>query len=163
MTATQHPSILVADLDTAALAKTVRILNQFGYTAFSALCYWSAMSAASKLDLDLLICDLSIWKCEPGHDLVKDIHAIPARADVPVIFTSQGQGPDVIRRQHDFGGAYHIKKPLDTVAFKEIIDGALWMPHLVQTHIINRPHFGINPATITTDLDTGMAGIPLEF
>ena len=144
------PSILVADLDTASLAQTVRILCQFDYTVFSAVCYSSAISAAMKLELDLIVCDYSVRNCQPGRDLVADIHELPGRNDVPVIFTSAVQEPDVIRRQHDFGGAYHIKKPLDAKAIKEIVDGALWMPHLVTTHV-KRPHFGIT-TTINTPL-----------
>ena len=146
MNAFYKPTILVADLDTGALAQTVRILSQFDYTVFSAVCYASALSAATKLDLDLFICDLSIKQCESGKDLISDIHDLPNRSDVPIIFTSAGQGPGVIRRQYGFGGAYHIKKPLDTVVLKELVDGALWMPHLVHSHI-NRPHFQTSTAT----------------
>ena len=145
MNAISKPSILVADLDPGALAQSVRVLAQFDYTVFSAVCYSSAISAAMKLELDLIICDASVQNCQPGHDLIGDIHRLPGRCDVPVVFTSRGQEPDVIRRQHNFGGAYHIKQPLDPVAMKEIIDSALWMPHLVNTHV-KAPHFGI-PAT----------------
>ncbi len=140
MSAFNKPIILVADTDPTALAQTIRILGSSDYHVFSAVCHSSAMSAAMKLELDLVICDLSLWVGTPGQDLIADIHALPEREDVPVIFTSRGQGPNVIRRQHDFGGAYHLKKPLDTMVLTELVEKALWMPHLVKSHI-NRPHF----------------------
>ncbi len=145
MNAITQPTILVADLDTGTLAQTVRILSELEFTVFSAVCYSSAMSAAMKLDLDLLICDVTVQHCNAGHDLIAEVHRLPDNTDVPIIFTSSGQGPDVIRRQHDFGGAYHIKKPLESEVLKEIVDCALWLPHLVQSHI-NKPHFPANPA-----------------
>lgn len=134
------PTILVADTDPTALAQTIRILTCNDYNVFSAVCHSSAMSAAMKLNLDLVICDLTLWMGTPGQDMIADIHELPEREDVPVIFTSTGQGPNVIRRQHDFGGAYHLKKPLDAVVLSELVEKALWMPHLVRTHV-NRPHF----------------------
>jgi CheY-like chemotaxis protein len=162
MNAISQPSILVADLDTAALAQTVRLLSQFDYSVFSAVCYSSAMSAAMKLDLDLVICDASIQHCQSGQDLIEDVRQLPGRSDVPVVFTSAGQGPDVIRRQHDFGGAYHIKKPLDPIALKEIVEGALWLPHLVHSHI-NRPHFGMAKVTPITATDSLTVSNPVVF
>lgn len=153
MNALTIPKILVADLDTAALSQTVRILSELDYTVFSAVCWSSAKSAAMKLDLDLFICDHSIQQSSVGQDLIAEIHRLPNRSDVPVIFTSVGQESGVIRRQHDFGGAYHIKKPLDPVVLKEIVDGALWLPHLVESHI-NRPHFPLPGATISQSMSS---------
>lgn len=149
------PTILVADTDPAALAQTIRILSSNDYNVFSAVCHASAMSAAMKLELDLVICDLTLWMGIPGQDLIADIHQLPDREDVPVIFTSTGQGPNIIRRQHDFGGAYHLKKPLDTIVLSELVEKALWMPHLVRSHV-KAPHF------YTTTNSTTMASMGFQ-
>ena len=143
------PTILVADKDTAALSQTIRILDCTKFNTFSANCHASALSAAARLDLDLVICDLKLWVGIPGRDLVADIHRLPNCSDVPVIFTSAGQEADVIRRKHDFGGAYHIKKPFDAPVFLELVERALWMPHLVNTHVC-KPHFHFPGATSST-------------
>ena len=153
MNTISKPVILVADTDPTALAQTIRLLNRDDVNVFSAVCHTSAISAAAKLELDLLICDLTLWMGSPEQDLVHDIHRLPNREDVPVIFTSIGQGPDVIRRNHEFGGAYHIKKPINAKVLDELVQKALWLPHLVQSHI-NRPHFSLPTDSLITTANT---------
>jgi DNA-binding NarL/FixJ family response regulator len=55
--------------------------------------------------------------------------------DVPVMFISASQLPDIVRRSHEAGGAYYLRKPLDPEVLVELIDKALWMPHLVQSRL----------------------------
>jgi CheY-like chemotaxis protein len=156
------PVVLVADADPTALAQTIRILSGDQYNVFSAVCQSSALSAAMKLEIDLLLCDLSLAMGERCRDLVSDIHRLPNRSEVPVIFTSSGQGPDVIRRQHDFGGAYHVRKPFDPVVLIELVERALWMPHLVQAHI-KTPHFNLNSTAVPARImATSMISQPLD-
>ncbi len=140
------PGILVADPDPIALAQTVSVFSPNDFRVFTAVCRESALATATAVQLDLLIIDLAVDAMETGSDLIDEIHAIPERSDVPVIFTSAGQLPDVIRRQHDFGGAYHIRKPFDATVMITLVERALWMPHLVQSHV-SRPHFKMAPAT----------------
>lgn len=137
---TLKSTILVADADPTALAQTIRVLNRDDFNVFSAICNASALSAARKLDVDVIVCDLSLWMGATGKDLVAEIHEIPGREDVPIVFTSSGQRPDIIRRQHEFGGAYHLRKPFAPEVLLEFVERALWMPHLVNSHI-QKPHF----------------------
>jgi hypothetical protein len=64
------------------------------------------------------------------------------------MYSSTGQAPGVIRRKDEFGGAYYVKKPFDPMVLIELVERALWMPHLVQTHI-RRPHFDLSPPAPT--------------
>lgn len=148
-------TMLVADSDPTVLAQTIRILTREDFNVFSAVCHASAISAAMKLELDVIVCDLSLWIGAPGKDLVAEIHAIPGRSDVPIVFTSSGQGPDIIRRQHNFGGAYHIKKPYDPEVLLEFVERALWMPHLVKSHI-QKPHFATEKKQETSTVAPGI-------
>ena len=145
MSSNYKPLILVADPDPASLTQCMRLLNQDDFNVFTSICRASAISAAQKLPLDLILCDLTLATGGPESDLIEEIYSLPERNDVPVIFTSAGQEPGVIRRQHGFGGAYHIKKPFDPTVLVSLVERSLWMPHLVHTHI-NRPHFNIKPA-----------------
>lgn len=144
MNAISKPNILVADTDPQALGQIVELLAPASFQVFTAICRESALSAARAIPLDLVIADLNLNLSE-SPQLIEAIHAIPDRSDVPAIFTSLNQAPDVIRRQHDFGGAFHIKKPCDPAVLTTLIDRALWMPHLIETHI-RRPHFNIGAA-----------------
>ncbi|MEM9410558.1 MAG: response regulator [Planctomycetota bacterium] len=144
------PTILVADKDPASLSQTVRILDNSKFNVFSAICHASAMSAAVRLELDLIICDLKLWIGDPGQDLIADILRLPKHKGIPVLFTSGGQEADVIRRKHDFGGAYHVKKPFDTVVFLELIERAIGVPHLVNNQV-QSPHFSLPGAGFIPD------------
>ncbi|MBI2479174.1 MAG: response regulator [Planctomycetia bacterium] len=53
--------------------------------------------------------------------------------DVPVLFVSSAQMPDIIRRTHDAGGTYYLRKPFDPDVLIELVGKALWMPHLVKS------------------------------
>ena len=44
------------------------------------------------------------------------------------MFLSATQIPDIIRRSHDAGGAYHVRKPFDPDVLTELVDKALWTP-----------------------------------
>jgi len=142
---TLKSTILVADANPTELAQTIRILSRDDFNVFSAVCNASALSAAKKLEVDVIVCDLSLWMGATGKDLVAEIHEVPGRADVPIVFTSSGQRPDIIRRQHEFGGAYHLKKPFAPEVLLEFVERALWMPHLVNSHI-QKPHFQSKPS-----------------
>ena len=58
---------------------------------------------------------------------------MPGNEDVPVLYVSNSQAPDIIRRSHDAGGAYYLRKPFDPEVLIELVGKALWMPHLVQS------------------------------
>jgi CheY-like chemotaxis protein len=75
--------------------------------------------------------------------LVGQLHQLPERADVPVMYLSSAQLPDVILRTHRHGSSYHLRKPFDSGLLLDLVEKALWMPHLVKSHI-NRPHIPLS-------------------
>ena len=72
---------------------------------------------------------------ESGLDLCRELRLENNNSDVPVLFVSRNQAPDIIRRTHDAGGAYYLRKPFDPDVLIELVGTALWMPHLVQTRM----------------------------
>ena len=143
------PNILVIDADAPSLAVLNNILNAKDYSVHFVTNPADAHKAAIAFPIDLIICDLVVNGLD-GIDIVRSVHSLPERHDIPVLFTSHGQGPDIIRRKYDFGGAYNIKKPFDAKLLIDLIERALWMPALVQTHIA-RPHFQIKPGVTTNN------------
>ena len=143
MSTQPKPIILVIDDHRNDLDQASQILNPADYQVVTADSAQSAVSKAAAFEVDLMLCDTS-FSSRSHLGLISQIHAIPNRNDIPVIFTSSGQSAGVIRRQHVFGGAYHVKKPFDATVLITLIERTLWMPHLVQTHL-NRPHFEIGP------------------
>ena len=156
MSKSSLPVILVIDSNVLSLAATREIFHFHDFDVHGVHCRDAAIEAARSLPLDLVICDLNLDAGVDGRSIVREICAIPDRHDVPVMFASSGQIPDVIRRKHDFGGAYHLKKPFDPEVLIELVERALWMPALVQSHIA-RPHFKIGPAAPLAQADSDIS------
>jgi CheY-like chemotaxis protein len=123
--------ILVIDEDVLTLMGVAATLDVCGYECHCARDAEAALKAARNLQLDLIICDTNVDD-ERGLELCQELRREPGNEDVPVLFVSTGQAPDVIRRKHDVGGTYYLRKPVDPDVLIELVGKALWMPHLVR-------------------------------
>ena len=56
-------------------------------------------------------------------------------SDVPVIFLSGAEIPNILRRAHAAGGSYYLRKPSVLADLVDLVEKALWMPHLVAGQI----------------------------
>ena len=68
-------------------------------------------------------------------ELTRELRRLPGMQDVPVMFVSRTQLPDIVRRSHEAGAAYYLRKPLDPEVLTDLVGKALWLPHLVQTRL----------------------------
>ena len=131
----QEPAvILIIDDDAITLTGIAAVLNMSGYECHCARDREAATKAARMLALDLMICDVNVGG-ESGLALCRDLRHEPGMEEVPVMFMSSAQIPDIVRRSHDAGGAYYLRKPFDPEVLIELVGKALWMPHLVQTRV----------------------------
>jgi CheY-like chemotaxis protein len=122
--------ILVVDSDPVLLTGTAAVLHTAGYECHCARDSQGALKAARTLPLDLIICDVQLGG-ESGLDLCRHIRQLPGCIDVPVMFVSSQQLPDIVRRSNEAGAAYYLRKPFDPEVLIELVSKALWMPHLV--------------------------------
>jgi len=131
----QDPAvILVVDEDALTLTGVAATLDMAGYECHCARDAEAALKAARSLSLDLVICDVKV-QGESGLELCKELRLEAGNEDVPVLYVSSSQAPDIIRRSHEAGGAYYLRKPFDPDVLIELVGKALWMPHLVQSRI----------------------------
>ena len=131
----QEPAvILIIDEDPDILMGIAAVLNDSGYECHCARDREAALKGVRQLALDLIICDVNLGG-ECGLALCRKLRDEPGMDDVPVMFTSSAQIPDIIRRSHEAGGAYYLRKPFDPEVLTELVGKALWMPHLVQTRV----------------------------
>ena len=72
---------------------------------------------------------------DSGVELTRELRRLPGMQDVPVMFISRTQLPDIVRRSHEAGAAYYLRKPLDPEVLTDLVGKALWLPHLVQTRL----------------------------
>ncbi len=154
MNALDQPSILVIDPDPVSLTAISAMLNCAGYQVYCAKDRAAALRGARDIELDLIVCDEEIDESQ-GAMLVMELRSIPDRHDVPIMYLSQRQLPDIISRPHDGGAAYHIKKPLEPNLMLEMVKQALVELPLINHQVgnqLNKPHF---PVTAVTKIDFG--------
>lgn len=133
--ASNQAVILVVDSDPILLTGTAAVLHSVGYECHCARDGQGAIKAARSLALDLILCDVSLGGGESGLELCKNIRQMPGCIDVPVMFVSSHQLPDIVRRSHEAGAAYYLRKPFDPDVLIELVSKALWMPHLVSSKL----------------------------
>ncbi|QEG21926.1 response regulator [Mariniblastus fucicola] len=139
--------ILIVDADELSLALIRASLETQDYLALSAFDCGKALDYAASESLDLVICDCDMLT-DTGVHVQALIHSIPRNADVPFLFTSSSQKPDVISRRRDDRNVFFIRKPFEHEAFLELVEYAMWMPNLIRSHIekmhlqqgLKRPH-----------------------
>lgn len=126
--------ILIIDNDPIMLTGIAAVLNMTGYECHCARDAAAATKAVKTLALDLIICDVDLGPMN-GLDLCSQLRQLPGVEDVPMMFISSSQQPDIVRRSHAAGGSYYLRKPFDPEVLIELVSKALWMPHLVQNRV----------------------------
>ncbi|ADB16230.1 response regulator receiver protein [Pirellula staleyi DSM 6068] len=126
--------ILIIDHDPLTLTGMAAVLSMAGYECHCAQDSAAAIKAAQTLPLDLIISDVMIGS-DSGLALCQKMRQMPGVQDVPLMFISSSQGPDIVRRSHEAGGAYYLRKPFDPEVLIELVAKALWMPHLIQSKV----------------------------
>lgn len=134
-TSREPAEILIIDEDSLALASATAALDAAGHVVYQARERLAAIRVARTQALDLLICDVNLGS-DNGMELVRELRRLPGMQDVPVMFISRTQLPDIVRRSHEAGAAYYLRKPLDPEVLIDLVGKALWLPHLVQTRLV---------------------------
>ncbi|HUT14350.1 MAG TPA: response regulator [Thermoguttaceae bacterium] len=129
----QKPLILVVDDETEVLEEVAAVLTAANYSCRCCTTAEGAIAASEAAPPDLIISDINLHG-HSGLEMCERIKENKALNDVPVMFLSGAQIPDIIRRSHAVGGTYYLRKPFDPEVLLELIDKALWMPHLVTAH-----------------------------
>jgi len=158
MNALNKPVVLVIDPDPLTLTAIAAMLDSAQFKVYCARDKVAAIKGATHLALDLIICDESVDDAD-GEEVISDLRAIPNRDDVPILYMSHRQLPDIISRNTQAGVAYHIKKPLEPARLMDAIDKALFELPLINSQIKNKlkkPHF----PTAASDLPMSAFTIP---
>ncbi len=123
----EQPLVLVIDDDRQVLDA---VASQLATAKLSCQCCTTpdeAMAAAEATTPALILCDVSL-QGESGVEFCERLKERPGLKDVPLMFLSGAQLPDIIRRSYPAGGIYCLRKPFDPVVLMELIDQALAVP-----------------------------------
>jgi CheY-like chemotaxis protein len=126
--------VLVIDDDPDLVAGLAKVLTAAGYVAQCCHDAHGAIESVRRAAPDLIISDINLGG-ESGLQLCERLKREEGLGDVPLMFLSGAQMPDIIRRSHEVGAIYYLRKPFDHHVLLELIDKALWMPHLVTSHV----------------------------
>jgi CheY-like chemotaxis protein len=131
--ATDKAVVLVIDDDPEVVAGLAKVLSAAGYVSHCCRDAEGAIESARQTTPDLIISDINLGG-QSGLQLCERIKREEGLLDVPFMFLSRAQIPDIIRRSHEAGGTYYLRKPFDPQVLLELVDKALWMPRLVASH-----------------------------
>lgn len=135
--ARQPAEILLIDDQEPARAAATAVLDDAGYTVRQARDRSAALKIARTEAIDLVICDVHLGG-DSGLELCREVRRLPGMQDVPFMFVSSTQLPDIVRRSHEAGGAYYLRKPLDPDVLLDLVSKALWLPHLLHSRLARR-------------------------
>ena len=124
-----QPLILVVDDEPEVLGEVAAVLTAAGLACHCCTTTETALAKARVSLPDLIVSDINL-NGRSGLEMCEQIRQNDGLADVPVMFLSGAQIPDIIRRSHAAGGTYYLRKPFDPEVLVELIHQALWMPHL---------------------------------
>ncbi len=130
-------TILLIDDEREILDNLSKVLTAAGYRCLCAQDGEAAAKIIASQTPELIISDINLAG-HSGLNLCEKLKQDTGLADVPLMFLSGAQIPDIIRRAHAAGGTYYLRKPFDPQVLLELVDKALWMPHLVGTQLAGK-------------------------
>jgi len=124
----ERPLVLVVDAEQGILESVSDALTETEFECRCCATADEAIAAALMNPPDLIVCDWNL-DGENGVETCQRIKRQPGLAEVPVMFLSSAQRPDVIRRSLVAGhGVYCLRKPFAPTVLVELIDQALGLP-----------------------------------
>jgi CheY-like chemotaxis protein len=129
----QQTTLLLVDDEQSVLDELTKVLSAAGYECQGCTSPEAALDLVRAGVPDLIISDINLAG-HSGLEMCERIREEMAIDDIPVMFLSGAQIPDIIRRSHAAGGTYYLRKPFDPEVLVELVHKALFMPHLVAAH-----------------------------
>ena len=127
----ERPLVLVVEDEQATLDSMAAVLAEAELACCCCATADEAVAAAATNPPDLIVCDLNVHG-ESGEKMCERIRLHPGLEDVPVMFLSSTQRPDIIRRSLTLGhGAYSLRKPFAPGVLVELIDQTLGTPESI--------------------------------
>ncbi len=118
------PRILIVDDDQKFLAGMNRTLSAAGFACEGCMTIEAAIAAVEARPPDLILTALHVQGV-PGMEISRYVRENCDRADLPVMFLSATQMPDIIRRRDNGHGVYYLRRLLKGNVLLELIENVL--------------------------------------
>lgn len=126
-------TVLVVDRDPLMLTAMASILDMQGHRALLARTEEIAKQAINENELDLIV--LAIEELSAGCEFAQRLRSLEKTRDVPVIFLVPHLTAEWQTRLHAHGGVYSLLQPVDPHALIDLVDKAIWMPHVANSKL----------------------------
>jgi CheY-like chemotaxis protein len=119
-----QPLILLIEEEIQVLQNLASTLNAAGYATRTCSTAEEAYSAMREIRPNLIICDVVVH-AQGGSEICEQIKRETDPGDIPVMFLSANQIPDIIRRRGPLGGSYYFRKPIDPSVLLDLLEKTL--------------------------------------
>ena len=127
--------ILVVDSDPLMLTAISACLNQQGHHVTMAKSEGIAHEAIGQGSFDLLL--LSISSVAAGCELAKRLRSFPATEQTPVLYIMSDISEANRSQLAAHGGVFCLQVPFEPDTLIELVEKALWLPHIAQSRLKN--------------------------
>ena len=131
-------TVLVIESDPLMLTAMGSVLDSNGYRVALARTEAVAMQSIATGSFDVII--LSIDQLDQGCEFATRLHQQPAVQDTPIVFLVPELAADWKERLSARGGVFSMLKPVDPNGLVDLVEKALWMPHLANRSSIAGSH-----------------------
>jgi DNA-binding response OmpR family regulator len=120
----EPPRILLIEKDVQVLHALSAALTEANFQIDCCRSEAEALEVMERQPPDAIISDAVL-----DHFSVREFREVLQRQagmeDVPVMFLTPAQAPDIIRRQDDHGGTYYLRKPCEPHVLVQLLEQAL--------------------------------------
>jgi CheY-like chemotaxis protein len=120
----QHPLILLIEEEIQSLQELASTLTAAGYVARCCTSAEEAYATTHEIHPDMVLCDVVVQERD-GVEICERIKRETSPGELPVMFLSANQIPDIIRRRGPLGGAYYLRKPIDSAVLLDLLEKTL--------------------------------------
>ncbi len=133
-------SVLLIDNDPLTLTAMGSVMDLQGHHVVLARTEQVAMDSIDRGQFDVIV--LSIEQLQSGCDFAARLRHSHATHDVPIIFLVPELSASWTNKLASHGGVFCMLKPIDPYGLIDLVERALWMPHIAKGRISgpNQPH-----------------------
>jgi DNA-binding response OmpR family regulator len=124
--------LLIIDHDPLMLTAIGSVLDTQGHRCVLARNESMALESIAEGLFDVII--LSIDQLQVGCDFAARLRGPEIHRDVPIIFLVPELSSTWMTKLSSQGGVFCLLKPIDPYALIDLVDQALWMPHVARGH-----------------------------
>lgn len=125
--------VLVVDPSPVSLIAMAGVLDSQGFECVCARSHAAAIKALQTEPQDVLVCDVAD-NPDAALALVEHLREQPDHESLPVVLIASTEWAGLEQKTERLDAVHTLFKPIDPTSLLAVVDQALWMPHLVQTH-----------------------------